>query len=181
MKRRGALWLLWLALLAGGLASGMAIAASGSAATTVIVKKALNKKLSKAILVTGSGLTLYENTRERSGKIHCVGQCRLFWPPLLVPAGGKPTAGAGVSQAKLGTIRRLDGGRQVTYKGVPLYRFKSDKKAGDVTGQGVKDLGGTWGPVVLTGSTTAPPPPPTTTYTTTTTTTTTTTNTNPYP
>ena len=175
MKRRGAFWLFLLALLAGGLASGMAIAASGSASKTGVVKKAFNNKLGKTILVTGSGLTLYENTKERSSRIHCVGQCRVFWPPLLVPAGVKPTAGAGVSQAKLGTIKRPDGGRQITYKGVPLYRFKSDKKAGAVSGQGVKDLGGTWGVVALTGST-APPPPPPPPYTLPTTT-----STDPYP
>jgi predicted lipoprotein with Yx(FWY)xxD motif len=169
MKRRGALWLFGLALLAGGLASGMAIAASGSGAKTVIVKKALNKKLGKTILVTGSGLTLYENTRERNGKIHCTGSCRTFWPPLLLPAGGKPTAGAGVSQANLGTLKRPDGGTQVTYKRAPLYHFQSDKKAGDVSGQGVKDLGGTWSAVVAPNSSTAPPTPPPTPPTTTTT------------
>jgi plastocyanin len=36
----------------------------------------------------------------------------------------------------LGTINRSDGGRQVTYNGVPLYRFAQDAAAGDTKGQG---------------------------------------------
>src|SRR5260370_15765768 len=120
MKPRSALWLLAVALVAGAAASGMATAASGTAAKAVIVKEAFNKKLKKTIFVTGSGITLYENTTEQKGKIHCTGSCRTAWPPLLVPAGSKVTAGAGVSQSKLGTLKRPDGGSQVTYKGVPL-------------------------------------------------------------
>jgi predicted lipoprotein with Yx(FWY)xxD motif len=174
IKRKGAIGLLFVALLAGGLVSGLAVAASGSTTKTPTVKKAFNAALGKTILVTGTGFTLYTNNKERAGKIRCVGQCRAFWPPLLVPATVKPTAGAGVAQAKLGTIRRPDGGRQVTYKGVPLYRFKSDTKRGAAGGQGVADLGGTWRVVVLPGATA---PPPATTGTTTTGYTTT----NPYP
>ena len=165
MKRRTLLWLLGLALLVAVSTGGLAIAAGGSA-KTVLVKKAFNKKLNKWIFVTGSGMTLYENTAERKGKIRCTGSCRTAWPPLLVPAGGKPAAGAGVSQSKLGTLKRPDSGTQVTYTGVPLYRFTSDRKAGDATGQGVKDLGGTWSAAVPTSSNTPPPPappPPTTT------------------
>ena len=179
IKRKGAVGLLLLALLAGGLASGIAVAASGSSTKTPTVKKAFNSPLGKTILVTGTGFTLYTNSKERTtGKIRCVGQCRAFWPPLLVLGTAKPTAGAGVARAKLGTIRRPDGGRQVTYKGVPLYRFKSDTNRGDAGGQGITDLGGTWRVVVQPG-TTAPPPPATTS--TTSTTTTTYTNPNPYP
>ncbi len=175
IKRKGAVGLLLLALLAGGLASGIAVAASGTSTKTPTVKKAFNSALGRTILVTGTGFTLYTNNKERTGKIRCVGQCRAFWPPLLVPATAKPTAGAGVAEARLGTIRRPDGGRQVTYKGAPLYRFKSDTKRGAAGGQGVADLGGTWRVVVLPGA--AAPPPATTS----TTTATTYTNPNPYP
>jgi predicted lipoprotein with Yx(FWY)xxD motif len=152
----------------GVAASGFALAASGKTAKAVIVKEVFNKKLKRTILVTGSGLTLYQNTTELKGKIHCIGSCRTAWPPLLVPAGGKPTAGAGLAQSRLGTLKRRDGGTQVTYRGVPLYRFTSDRKPGDVTGQGVKDLGGTWSAAAPVKSSAPPPPPPTTTTTTTT-------------
>ena len=122
IKRKGAVGLLLLALLAGGLASGIAVAASGTSTKTPTVKKAFNSTLGKTILVTGTGFTLYTNSKERATrKIRCVGQCRTLWPPLLVRGTAKPTAGAGVARSKLGTIRRPDGGRQVTYKGVPLH------------------------------------------------------------
>ena len=176
MRRKGVFGLFLVVMLAGGIASGIAVAASGSTDKTPTVKKVYNAGLSKTILVTGTGFTLYTNTKERAGRIHCVGQCRTFWPPLLVAGTAKPSAGAGVARARLGTLKRPDGGRQVTYKGLPLYRFKSDKSRGQATGQGVKDLGGTWSVVVLAGSG-APPPPPTTTETTTSTYT----NPNPYP
>jgi len=175
MSRRVGFGLALVAVLAAGLASGLAVAARSSTTATPTVKKVFNASVGKTILVTGAGFTLYTNTKERAGRIHCVGQCRSFWPPLLVAGTAKPTAGAGVARARLGTIRRPDGGRQVTYKGLPLYRFKNDKRRGQATGQGFKDLGGTWSVVALAGSG-APPPPPATTATTTTYT-----NPNPYP
>jgi predicted lipoprotein with Yx(FWY)xxD motif len=175
MVRRGVFGLLLTAVLAGGLVGGIAFASTGAATKTPTVKKAYNATLGKTVLVSGAGFTLYTNTKERSGKIRCVGQCRSFWPPLLIAGTAKPTAGPGVT-GKLGTITRSDGGRQVTYKGVPLYRFKSDKR-GQATGQGFKDLGGTWSVVALAGTAAPPPPPPATTATTSTTYT----NPNPYP
>ena len=57
--------------------------------------------------------------------------------------GTKPTAGPGVLLSKLGTIKRPDGGLQVTYHGLALYRYAPDRKAGDVKGQGVERASGT--------------------------------------
>ena len=39
------------------------------------------------------------------------------------PRGTKPKAGAGISAAKLSTVKRPDGSTQVTYAGFPLYRY----------------------------------------------------------
>jgi predicted lipoprotein with Yx(FWY)xxD motif len=44
----------------------------------------------------------------------------------------------------LGTTKRSDGKRQVTYKGHPLYYFIQDKKAGDTKGQGLNAFGAKW-------------------------------------
>ena len=41
---------------------------------------------------------------------------------------------------ELGTITRTNGAKQVTYNGLPLYRFASDAKPGDTNGQGVAHI-----------------------------------------
>jgi len=61
-----------------------------------------------------------------------------------VLTAGAPSAGAGADPALLGTTQRKDGTAQVTYAGHPLYYFITDKKAGDVTGQGINGFGGPW-------------------------------------
>ena len=43
---------------------------------------------------------------------------------------------------------RTNGKRQLTYDGAPLYPFVKDKKAGDMTGQGLDVAGGYWWIVV---------------------------------
>ena len=72
----------------------------------------------------------------------------------MVPAGVKPTG-----PVKLGTIERPDGKTQVTFKGRPLYSFAGDSKAGDVNGEGIKDVG-TWHAAVTAKATPKPEPQP---------------------
>ena len=79
---------------------------------------------------------------DRNGRSACYGKCATYWPPLL--AKGKPTAGTGVKAKLLGTTKRKNGTKQVTYAGHPLYRFKLDKGAGQVTGEGQDFFGGKW-------------------------------------
>lgn len=88
------------------------------------------------VIVAGSnGMTVYTfaNDVKDSGKSACSGGCATKWPPLTVPAGGKPTAGSGAS-GTLATITRDDGTLQVTYNGLPLYFFQNDKAPGDALG-----------------------------------------------
>jgi predicted lipoprotein with Yx(FWY)xxD motif len=88
------------------------------------------------VLVDSSGNTLYYLKSEMSGKINCTGSCASAWPPVLLPSGaGSATAGGGVT-GTLGTIKRPDGGTQVTYDKLPLYTFAGDP-TGQATGQGV--------------------------------------------
>jgi predicted lipoprotein with Yx(FWY)xxD motif len=149
---------LFLAFLA---AVSPAFSASRS---VIVVKTAKNAKLGKTILVGLNGHTLYHLSVERNGKFICTDKtCLSLWHPLVVRKGVKP---AGTS--RLGTVKRPDGRRQVTYRGGPLYFFVQDKKRGDVKGEGFKDVG-TWHAASPQASSSSSPPPssggsPTTPY-----------------
>lgn len=123
-------------LVVGVVAATTAVAATQRPTVKVVRAAGLGQ-----LLATSSGLTLYHFTTEKRGSIACTGSCANAWPPLLVATRVKPTGAAGVTAARLGTIRRPDGRMQVTYNGLALYRYAIDRKAGDVKGQGV---GGTW-------------------------------------
>jgi predicted lipoprotein with Yx(FWY)xxD motif len=90
-------------------------------------------------MLTNQGFTLYLFTRDEDGVTNCYDDCAVNWPPLLVGEGGAPQAGEGVT-GELGVIDRDDGGRQVTYNGIPLYFWIRDVRPGDVDGQGVGDV-----------------------------------------
>lgn len=92
-------------------------------------------------LVDGRGRTLYLFEKDRGGRSACFGSCASVWPPLL--AGGHVARGAGVSAARLGTVRR-GGGRQVTYGGHPLYFYAGDSRAGQTRGEGLNQFGAKW-------------------------------------
>ncbi len=95
------------------------------------------------VLVDSNGQTVYLFLADSGTTSNCnSAACVQYWPPVLT--NGAPQAGAGVSASLLGTTRRADGATQVTYAGHPLYRFLSDKKAGDATGQAVNAFGAPW-------------------------------------
>ncbi len=91
------------------------------------------------ILVNGSGRTLYEFTRDRSGRSSCmsISGCSEVWPSLK--ASGRPTAGTGIRSSLLSSH-----GGQVTYAGHPLYTYSGDSSAGQTSYVGAKQFGGTW-------------------------------------
>ena len=111
------------------------LAAGATAASPHPTVKVVKTASLGMLLATSSGLTLYHYTDETRGKIDCKGACAKLWPPLLLRAQAKPTLGPGLSAAKVSTVKRPDGGTQVTYNGYALYRYAPDKKAGDVKGQ----------------------------------------------
>jgi predicted lipoprotein with Yx(FWY)xxD motif len=121
-----------------GLSSALASSSSASAATKVAVA---SSNLGR-ILVDAHGRTLYLFARDRNGKSACSGSCATYWPPLI--ASGKVRAGAGAKASLLGTTRRSDGRRQVTYRNHPLYRYVGDAGKGQTTGQGLDLSGGKW-------------------------------------
>jgi predicted lipoprotein with Yx(FWY)xxD motif len=119
-------------------------ATNGRQATVSVAKRTVNVRRSRLgkILVDSRGRTLYLFKKDSGKKSACFGACATFWPPLR--ANGKPTAGSGARASKLGTTRRSDGKRQVTYNGHPLYRFVQDKKPGATKGEGVTAFGARW-------------------------------------
>ncbi len=95
------------------------------------------------ILVDSKGRTVYLFVADLGATSSCnSAACVQYWPPVLT--AGAPSAGAGANAELLGTTQRKDGTTQVTYAGHPLYYFITDKKAGDLTGQGINGFGGPW-------------------------------------
>jgi predicted lipoprotein with Yx(FWY)xxD motif len=124
-------------LVAVSAATASPQATSSRTATVKVAHSALGN-----ILVDSKGRTLYLWKKDTGNKSQCSGDCAVDWPPLRV--SGKPTAGRGAHASLLGTTKRSDGSRQVTYNGHPLYRFAGDKKPGDANGQGLDAFGAVW-------------------------------------
>ena len=120
-------------------ALSVASASSRSASGTKVAVASSNLG---RILVDSRGRTLYLFAKDRNGKSACSGACAVYWPPLI--ASGKLHAVAGARASLLGTTRRADGRRQVTYRHHPLYRYAGDAQKGQTSGQGLDASGGKW-------------------------------------
>jgi predicted lipoprotein with Yx(FWY)xxD motif len=143
--RRNPLVMLLAVLAAGAiLLSGAAAAGPARPSQAAVVKIALNKKLKRAIVVDGRGLTLYMFTADRDGKSKCTPEldatCARIWPALT--SVGAPRAGKGIKASLLGTTGEGEN-QQVTYNRHPLYHYRGlssytpgDRKPGHVRGQG---------------------------------------------
>jgi predicted lipoprotein with Yx(FWY)xxD motif len=94
------------------------------------------------IVFDSRGRALYAFTRDPRGRSVCSGACATAWPPYLVR--GKLRAPAGVNRSLLGTTRRADGTRQLTFGGLPLYYYVGDRKPGEVRCQNIFEFGGLW-------------------------------------
>ena len=81
------------------------------------------------VLTDAKGMTLYTFDKDAGGKSACNGPCAGNWPPLMAASGAAPSGSYTV-------ITRDDGSKQWAYKGKPLYTWKNDKAAGDITGDG---------------------------------------------
>jgi predicted lipoprotein with Yx(FWY)xxD motif len=85
-------------------------------------------------LADPAGNALYTYGGDTSGVSNCTGACVANWPAYQDTGAttGLPT--------NVSTIKRSDNGEtQFTYKGMPLYTFKSDSQ-GQVTGDGVANF-----------------------------------------
>ena len=89
--------------------------------------------------VTGQAIYLFD--AESGSRPRCYDACAEAWPPVLTE--GAPEATGGARPGLLGTTRRADGSRQVTYAGHPLYFYAHEGK-NQVLCHDVEEYGGTW-------------------------------------
>jgi predicted lipoprotein with Yx(FWY)xxD motif len=150
-----------LALVAAGCGSSSSGSSAGSGASG-LVRAVKNSQLGTSVLVNRQGMTLYALSAERHGKFICTTAnvagtstpCVSLWHPLTAQQG--QSLGSGISH--LATVQRPgSSAMQVTYKGMPLYTFAEDHSAGQVSGNGFRDVG-TWHAVTLAASAAATAP-----------------------
>ena len=106
-----------------------------AAASAGLAQAAAPVKTAGGMLVNTSGMTLYtfDNDTAGSGKSACNGPCAGLWPPVMAEADAKP-------EGDMTIVVRDDGTKQWAYKGKPVYLYKSDMKAGDMTGDNFKNV-----------------------------------------
>jgi predicted lipoprotein with Yx(FWY)xxD motif len=103
------------------------------------------------ILVDAAGRTLYLFEKDRPDRSECSGACAVDWP--VFHSSTTPKAGTGVNAAMLGTIKRSERTRQVTYNHHPLYYYSDDAgRPGEIRGQNVNAFGARWYVVAPTGN-----------------------------
>jgi predicted lipoprotein with Yx(FWY)xxD motif len=136
----------------GGAAAGSTASTSATATPAAAKGTAVGTtKGSEGTFLTGAGgRALYLWVADAKGMSSCSGACAKAWPPLTTK--GKPIATGSVKASQLGTIKRSDGSKQVTYDGHPLYYFEGDPKSGTTTGQGSNAFGAKWWLVSTSGS-----------------------------
>jgi len=121
-------------------AAGGAMADTATATKRGTAIRVVNSQFGK-ILAARRGQAVYLFDKETSARSRCYGACAKAWPPVLTK--GRPAAGKGAKASLLGTTRRRDGKKQVTYDGQPLYSYVADAP-GRVLCHDVEEFGGTW-------------------------------------
>ena len=121
----------------GAIAGSVTAVANRSRAGVVVGSSSFGR-----VLFDGRGFVLYGFTRDPRGRSACSGDCARAWPPYIVKS--RPRAGAGVTAARVGTIKRADGSLQATYAGHALYYYIGDRKPGQILCQNVTEFGGVW-------------------------------------
>jgi predicted lipoprotein with Yx(FWY)xxD motif len=98
------------------------------------------------VVVDGQGRTVYLLTGSQKN-LPCddASGCTKVWPDLALPDGtSAATAGPGLQQSLLGTMKLSSGETYPTYGGYLMYEFTGDSGPGQGAGQGIKSFGGTW-------------------------------------
>jgi predicted lipoprotein with Yx(FWY)xxD motif len=130
--------ILLLTVVAAAVLVPVAMSDRSASRATLTVR---SSSFGKAIF-DGRGFVLYAFTRDQ-GSSACYGACAKAWPPYFAPKG-ELRAGAGLKRSLLGTVKRRNGRRQVTYAGKPLYYYVGDTRPGQILCQDVVEYGGRW-------------------------------------
>ena len=114
-----------------GTSSGSTTSASASASSSPRPASVVGTNTTSlgTFLVDAKGRALYRWNADHGTMSACSGACAQAWPPLT--ATGTPKASGRVKSSLLGTTKRSDGSREVTYAGHPLYYFAGDTTPGD--------------------------------------------------
>jgi predicted lipoprotein with Yx(FWY)xxD motif len=125
---RRLLLLLVPAVVAALVLTGNAMAAPGAKRpkrTAAPLVKRMSADGFTNVLATKTFQALYYFTPEKRnrGKILCTGGCVDAWPILFVPKGVTVPRKIKGYSGTWGTIKRPEGGRQLTYNGLPLYTY----------------------------------------------------------
>jgi predicted lipoprotein with Yx(FWY)xxD motif len=118
------------------LGASLAVASRGKATLQLH-----STKLGK-ILVDKQGYTVYAFALDKRNKDACqnISGCLEEWP-LVTP--GSVLAGPGVKRSLVGEIK-VDGAKQLTYAGHPLYTFSRDDEPHETTYVNYLQFGGRW-------------------------------------
>lgn len=133
-------------------AAGSSGGASSAAGTSVPAAGPVGLKIAQtrlgSVVVTEQGQPVYRFDKDSAAPptSTCTADCAARWPPLLT--GSAQVTAVGIDGSLVGTVRRSDGGSQVTLAGWPVYRYSGDGTPGQVAGDGV---GGSWHAISPTG------------------------------
>ncbi|KAA9368921.1 hypothetical protein [Ochrobactrum quorumnocens] len=111
------------------------LAIAAVAASSVLAAPAVKTMdSSKGSVLTGAkSMTLYTFDKDSKGMSSCYDTCATNWPPFMAAKGDKASGAYTL-------VKRKDGSEQWAKDGMPLYYWIKDKKAGDVTGDGVNGV-----------------------------------------
>lgn len=123
---------------AGGAYKAPPGAGGASAATSGTVLSTRSSSLG-TIIVDANGMTVYEFGKDTKGATAsaCTGSCAAIWPEVHAGTGTPQVSGV---TGTIATITGVDGQKQVTLDGWPLYTFAHDAAPGDTTGQNFQNL-----------------------------------------
>jgi predicted lipoprotein with Yx(FWY)xxD motif len=123
---------------AGG--NGSPTVGKGERPTHGTTIKTLQSQFGK-VLFSRSNRAVYYFAKETGRTPKCYGACAEAWPPVLTRA--RPQAAGAARAGLLGTTKRANGRKQVTYDGHPLYFYVADPK-GEVLCHDIEEFGGLW-------------------------------------